>query len=159
MQDKNDLIMQIKELSNNSKKELLSFLQLLDLNSTSNTNGHFFLISDVPSNVIYNIQEKVKRLQSFDMRSDTVCEDQVNFELKSESDNRMSSIIDVNSNLPFQCDEKVLEILNATRLNNKKKTGSKYCMTLKKYNKPVLKDALKIDEFDLNEFQLEEYIL
>jgi hypothetical protein len=52
-----------------------------------------------------------------------------------------------------------LEILNATRLNNKKKTGQKYCMTLKKYNKPVLKDALKIDEFDLNEFQLEEYIL
>ena len=32
-------------------------------------------------------------------------------------------------------------------------------MTMKRYTKPVVKDALKIDEYDLSEFQIEEYIL
>jgi|TARA_Y100000389_G_scaffold41693_1_gene36407 hypothetical protein len=159
---KNELIKDIKNLSTTSKKEILFYLQVLNLSSTSNTNGHFFLISDVPSNIIDDIYEKVKRLQSFEnemtLSFDTMNEDETLVKNLEKNDTK-SFKEDMNTNLPFKCDEKILEILNNTKANNKKKPSSKYCMTLKKYIKPVMKEPLKIEEYDLNEFQVEEYIL
>ena len=159
---KKELIMEINKLSNSSKKEILFFLQVLDLNSTSNTNGNFFLISDVPSNVVDDIYEKVKRLQSFEARNsievDNNANDLENKNVFSNENIAKNYADEINKNLPFKCDQNVLNILNATKMNSKK-SSSKYCMTMKRYTKPVVKDALKIDEYDLSEFQIEEYIL
>ena len=159
---KKELIKDIKNLSNNSKKEILFFLQVLNLNSTSNTNGHFFLISDVPPNVIDDIHDKVKRLQSFERQASFEF-DEINEMEIARNDSCQNDLKsykeDMNTSLPFNCDDNVLDTLNNARTNAKKKLSSKYCMTLKKYTKPVVKDSLKIDEYDLNEFQLEEYIL
>lgn len=159
---KKKLIQEINKLSNNGKKEILFFLQVLNLSSTSNTNGHFFLISDVPSNIVDEIYEKVKRLQSFEAKNTVDGDNNINCienGFYASNENNVKNYADeMNKNLPFKCDENVLNIMNSTKMNNKK-SSSKYCVTMKRYTKPVVKDALKFDEYDLNEFQVEEYIL
>lgn len=153
--NKHKIVQDITRMSSSSQLEMLYFLNSISLTSTNNSNGYFFVISDIsPQNVII-IQKKIKDIFVTENHENDI----ISQDLENNSPTSKKSVFSkLILNPPFSIDTSIISSFEHTKLILKKNMCSKYSMAVKKYNKHFVPD-IKIDDYDLNEFEAEKYIL
>ena len=86
-QIKRQLILDVQKLDINSKVEIFNYLVTLNVGFMENTNGVFFSINDISDDLLFQLREKLKILQQFQMHNVKINEmlkDSNNHKYKSE---------------------------------------------------------------------------
>ena len=86
-QIKRQLILDVQKLDVNSKVEIFNYLVTLNVGFMENTNGVFFSINDISDDLLFQLREKLKILQQFQMHNVKINEmlkDSNNHKYKSE---------------------------------------------------------------------------
>tara|TARA_B110000259_G_C13953491_1_gene377749 strand:+ start:55 stop:549 length:495 start_codon:yes stop_codon:yes gene_type:complete len=159
--DKEKLIETINRLNNTSKIDLYYFMKKMEIPHTENVNGQFFLISEL-SDTDYNmIQTHVNDLVEFDTRMKFNSSEYSDDSGEQKQEQPSSSVMNtISSNKPFDVKEDILEFFEKQNNISKRTISTKYYISLKKYNKVNIQEAVKTEgDTDLNELVEEEYIL
>lgn len=159
--DKEKLIETINRLNNTSKIDLYYFMKKMEIPHTENVNGQFFLISEL-SDTDYNmIQTHVNDLVEFDTRMKFNSSEYTDDSGEQKQEQPSSSVMNtISSDKPFDVKEDILEFFEKQNNISKRTISTKYYISLKKYNKGNIQEAVKTEgDTDLNELVEEEYIL
>ena len=159
--DKQHIVNTISTLGKTSQCVLYHLFREMSLNFTSNSNGFFFVISELGIHDFKKIQIRVGELLESEafLTTEAIDEQSNNFICNRETKDFDTKIPTVKTKIPFECDNSVFETLERSKTQHKKNMYSKYSTAKKKYNKSIVRDLLKFDDSDLNEFESEEYIL
>ena len=159
--DKQNIVNTISTLGKTSQCVLYHFFKEMSLNFTSNSNGYFFVISELGINDFKKIQIRVDELLESEafLTTEEINKHSNNLICNRETKDFETKIPTVKTKIPFECDSAVFETMERSKTQHKKNMYSKYSTAKKKYNKSMVRDLLKFDDSDLNEFESEEYIL
>jgi hypothetical protein len=121
----------------------------------------FFVISELGINDFKKIQIRVDELLESEafLTTEEINKHSNNLICNRETKDFETKIPTVKTKIPFECDSAVFETMERSKTQHKKNMYSKYSTAKKKYNKSMVRDLLKFDDSDLNEFESEEYIL
>ena len=159
--DKEKLIETINRLNNTSKIDLYYFMKKMEIPHTENVNGQFFLISEL-SDTDYNmIQTHVNDLVEFDTKMKFNSSEYTDDLGEQKQEQPSSSVMNtISSDKPFDVKEDILEFFEKQNNISKRTISTKYSISMKKYNKVNIQEAVKTEgDTDLNELVEEEYIL
>lgn len=149
------LIKQSSELDMNSKIELFNFMISHKLNYMENANGVFFSLCDIDDNMIGIILEKVSFLKQFQADSRNLF-----FEATDTNKVDIPKIEHPDKVSIVQLDNCIMkDIESCNQKISKKNIHLKYAIAKKKYNKQTASEGKKIEDTDLNELTVEQYIL
>ena len=160
---KHEILRKSNLLSINSQIELYNFLKSENIACMENANGVFFDLSAITDEMALLIDNKLDILQQFEYCTDSnlflakpeIMEDSEKIDLSENNNDYLKE-----SSESFKQEKLFSNIeINHGSKTPKKNNHLKYSVAKKKYNKQTFTENKKVEDYDLNKLEIEEYTL
>ena len=139
IEKKKDIINKVNKLSNIQQNEIFNIIKKNNINYTCNKNGIFIDITKINDDLVNEILDYMKFIESNDIRLDRIETEYTKYYNNRNNVNNIYKIINFKEfeNLNTKNIEKIIETINKNK-NNKKECHLKFTNTMKKYNRFLL---------------------